>query len=248
MPVLKYREYVGAPWQVVGVTSAGLLPQIVVTTSITNTISVTSISNNTSYKSDDIYDEETGIKVCTFTIPNYGDYSVEAIYESYTSTKTIHVDSVSQYAFRLDPKRDYVYDHGVINTDLVGGLSVETGNYTNENGVLGLVGRINNSAQKLITNSTSIDFTPYSRVAVHITEDSTIDSWFYMAVGTANVSPASSDLSENYATIGFEIANGDTLTGWKYLDISTVEKTGRFALNGYQYGNYYIDEIYFEKL
>jgi len=89
MPVLKYRPYVGAPWQVVGTTSAGLLPQIIVTAPTGSVV--------TCSKGSTVLNTEEVDGTWTFNVPEYGEWTVY----SELLTASVTIDSVKQYSLEL---------------------------------------------------------------------------------------------------------------------------------------------------
>ena len=90
MPVLKYRPSVGAPWQVVGVTSNGFCPQIVVSTLADSTVTARMGAIEVSEVTD-----TNGF--ATIDIPKFGDWELEFMIEGVPLTQSITVDTVKLY-------------------------------------------------------------------------------------------------------------------------------------------------------
>lgn len=88
MPVLKYRDKVGSPWQVVGITgqTIGMFPQIIVTAPTGSTVTC-------SKGGKVLTTEEVGGK-WTFNVPEYGEWTVS----DGTSSDIVVVDAVKQFS------------------------------------------------------------------------------------------------------------------------------------------------------
>ena len=124
MPVLKYREYVGAPWQVVGVTqqAIGLLPQIIVTAPTGSIV--------TCSKGATVLNVEEVEGTWTFNVTDYGDWTIFVNISGYEYAEVVTIDSVKQYNVQIHwgqtVNYTMLYDNGNEQTALTGGW---TGGY-----------------------------------------------------------------------------------------------------------------------
>jgi len=219
------------------VKARSVLPQIIVTTNATSTISCT--KGGVSYTGKIVADESGEVCTVTFDVPDYGEYHLEARNADAVTATTVLVDMVAQYDIRLIPY-NYLFYRGDENEELTGGFSMTSGSFSINGEELVVNG---GTAGWLITKNDNIDFTPYSKIAVHVTNIASSLTWFSVYVGPAGVVPGSGSGSTPYAGQSYE---GDNrVTGWHYLDISNVTQAGQFYLRGYN-GSISVDEIVFE--